>query len=112
MNTRNHAVNSRQTDKAQVLAHLDQISVHTRQTIEAVKQALLLADGMAIFGSGLANRMNAGTAESWDRKAPRLDKGPEWIEAARGSLAALQTEMSRLNACINDSEEEEADDSH
>lgn len=71
---------------------------YAQQAIEAVKQALLLTDQMAIFGSGLTHRMNLGTAEDWNRKAPSLTRCPEFIADARRQLELLRAELDRVRA--------------
>lgn len=99
-------------DEAEYLDQLLSVTAQAQQTIDSVKNALLLADSMGLFGAGLTNRLNAGTAENWDRKAPALEEAPAFIAAARQSLVEMEKELQMLCASMNDSEEEVHDDTH
>lgn len=105
-------INCRTEDTTQLLEQLVHISGQAQQTIESVKQALLLADSMGLFGAALTNRLNAGTAEGWERKAPALDGAAEFIASARQSLSEMGKELEQLCTCINFSEEAVNDDAH
>lgn len=112
MNMNNLAVKSSALDEAEYLEQLLSVTAQAQQTIDSVKKALLLADSMGLFGAGLTNRLNAGTAEGWDRKAPTLEEAPAFIAAARKSLEEMEAQMHLLWASMNDGEEELHDDTH
>lgn len=67
-----------------------------QQAVDALLKAVLLADGTAIFTSGLANRINAGTAEGWERRLTPAGSGLEQVAAARQAIAALQSALTEL----------------
>lgn len=112
MNMNDFAVEYRTLEETQLLEQLLSVTAQAQQTIESVKKALLLADSMGLFGAGLTNRLNAGTAESWERKAPALEEAPAFIAAARQSLDEMEKELCLLCGGTDDSEEEMNDDTH
>lgn len=112
MNAQYSTVERPAADTRDLLEQLEGASANARQTIESVKQALLLADRMAIFGSNLACRLNAGTEGEWNRRAPTVNEGPAFLEAARHSLAAMGAELAALDSRMESGEEGLEYDAH
>lgn len=105
MNAQNKITPQELAEPVQLLELLEWISLHSQQVIDTAKEALLLADGAALFGAALANRVNAGTLEDWDRTPPKAEAGFASIHAARSLLESIREELAALQAAIGIQEE-------
>lgn len=96
MNAQNNITAPGAADAAPLLEQAEVIAGQSQQVVEAVKSALLLADEAALFGAALANRVNAGALEGWNRTPPEVSDGFAALDAARSLLNGIQEALSAL----------------
>lgn len=77
-----------------------QIMASGQQTIDYLKEALLPADGIAVYGSMLAASLAKNNAENWNRQMPDMSICPEALEHAGEMLQQYRQALKSLDKIL------------